>query len=105
MTKKILLADDSYFMRSNLKEIVSEAGYEVIGEATNGQEAIEFYKNLKPDLLIMDIVMPQKSGSDALKDIIELDPDAKVVLCTAIDQQSILIDALKSGAKVTQRGN
>ncbi len=99
MTLRILIADDSYFMRENLKEIFTGAGYEVVGEASNGEEVIEMYKKLKPDVVSMDIIMPKKSGSDALKEIIEYDPEAKVILCSAIDQENILIDALKIGAK------
>ena len=99
MAQTILIADDSIFMRTKLKDIFIAAGYEVVGEATTGEEVVELYIKLRPDIVTMDIVMPEKTGLDALKEIIEYDSNAKVVLCSALDQESILIDALKLGAK------
>lgn len=86
-------------MRNMLKDILVKEGHEVIGEAGNGEEAIEKYMELKPDVVTMDIVMPSMDGLDAVKGIIEKDPDAKVIMCSALGQQQMVIDALQAGAK------
>ncbi|HTY75859.1 MAG TPA: response regulator [Candidatus Nanoarchaeia archaeon] len=99
----ILVADDSVYMRNLLKRILDESGYEVIGEASNGDEAIEKYQLLKPDILLLDIVMGEgkiaKTGLDALRKIVAEDPQAKVVICSALDENNLVNDAMKAGAK------
>ncbi|MEM2145343.1 MAG: response regulator [Candidatus Jordarchaeaceae archaeon] len=99
----VLIVDDASFMRTVLKKIVLQSGHEVIAEAGNGDEAIEKYQQLKPDLVLLDIVMPAgakaKDGIDALKQIISINPSAKVVMCSSMGQQALIAEALKSGAK------
>lgn len=94
-----LVVDDALFMRTMLKGILTNEGYEVIGEAASGDEAILKYEQLKPDIVTMDIVMPGMDGLDAVKGIIEKDPNAKIVMCSALGQQQMVIDALQAGAK------
>lgn len=98
MAKRILIVDDAVFMRMKLKDILEKNGYEVAGEAQNGQEAFDKYKVEKPDLVTMDITMPEVDGLDALKMIMKADPNAKVVMCSAMGQQGMVMDAIKSGA-------
>ena len=95
----ILIVDDAAFMRMMIKDILSKNNYQIAGEAANGIEAIERYKELKPDLVTMDITMPEKDGIEALKEIKKIDPNAKVIMCSAMGQQSMVIDAIQSGAK------
>jgi two-component system chemotaxis response regulator CheY len=99
----ILIVDDASFMRAVLKKIVLQSGHEVVGEAGNGDEAIDRYQQLKPDLVLLDIVMPAgaraKDGIEALKQIVLQSPSAKVVMCSSMGQQSLITEALKSGAK------
>lgn len=99
MAKRILLADDAAFMRMMLKNILVPAGYDVVGEANNGKEAIAKFKELKPDMLIMDMVMPEMGGIDALKHIMAEFPDGNVLICSAIGQQALVIEAIQAGAK------
>ncbi len=97
---KILIVDDALIMRMMLKDILTvSGGYEICGEAADGFEAIEKFKELKPDLVTMDIIMPKCTGIEALKEIIKLDKNARVIVITAIDQREALMDAIKSGAK------
>ena len=95
----MLIVDDASFMRMMIKEILEKNGYEVVGEAENGNVAVEKYKELSPDLVTMDITMPEKDGISALKEIKEVDPDAKVIMCSAMGQQAMVIDAIQAGAK------
>jgi two-component system chemotaxis response regulator CheY len=95
----ILIVDDALFMRTMLKGIFSEAGYKTIHEAEDGVEAVERYAALRPDLVTMDIVMPRMDGIEALKKILAANPDAKVVMCSALGQEALIIEALESGAK------
>ena len=95
----VLIVDDAAFMRMMIKDILSKNNFEVAGEAANGVEAVEKYKELKPDLVTMDITMPEKDGIEALKEIKQMDPNAKVVMCSAMGQQAMVIDAIQSGAK------
>ncbi len=99
MCARVLTVDDSKFLRNTLQEIFANNGYEIAGEAENGEEAIETYKKLKPDLVTMDIIMPKISGIDAVKAIISYDPDAKIIMCSALDHQELIEDAIKAGAK------
>jgi len=96
---RVLLVDDALFMRTTLKKLLTEAGFEVAGEAENGQVAVERYRALKPDVVMMDITMPQMDGLAALKEIMKIDPGAKVVMCTALGQERRVMEAVKSGAK------
>lgn len=96
--KKILIVDDTAFMRVLLKQIVQNNGYEVCGEAANGVEAVQKYKELQPDLVTMDITMPEMDGLQALEEIMKMDPSAKVIMCTAIDEQERMIRAIELGA-------
>ncbi|HOT77586.1 MAG TPA: response regulator [Candidatus Wallbacteria bacterium] len=100
MPKRILIVDDALIMRMMIKDILTvSGGYEICGEAADGLEAIEKYKELKPDLVTMDIIMPKCTGIEALKEIIRNDKSAKIIVITAIDQREALMDAIKSGAK------
>ncbi len=99
MSKRVLIVDDAAFMRMMIKDILVKNGFEVVGEASNGLEAIEAYKELKPDLVTMDITMPEMDGVAALKEIKKLDPNSKIVMCSAMGQQAMVIDAIQSGAK------
>ena len=98
MTKRVLVVDDAIFMRNLIREILAGAGFEVVGEASNGLEAVERWKELRPDLTTMDIVMPFKSGIDATRDIVKHDGDAVVVMCSALGQESLVIEAIEAGA-------
>ncbi len=94
----ILIADDAAFMRMRSAQLVKELGHEVI-EAEDGAEAVEAYKKHKPDAVLLDITMPVMDGMEALKEILELDPDAKVAMVTAMGQQQVIMEAIKMGAK------
>ena len=98
MSKRVLIVDDAIFMRMKLKDILEKNGYEVVAEAQNGVEAIERYKTEKPDLVTMDITMPEMDGVAALKGIKSFDKEAKVVMCSAMGQQSMVMDAIQAGA-------
>lgn len=97
--KRLLIVDDAMFMRSTLKMILSNHGYEIIGEAGNGIEAIEKYKTLQPDLVTMDIHMPEMGGLDALTQIMNFDSNATIVMITAAGDQKHVMDAMQIGAK------
>jgi two-component system chemotaxis response regulator CheY len=99
MAQKILVVDDAAFMRMMLKDILTKGGYEVVGEAADGVEALTKYQELKPDLVTLDITMPNKDGIAALKDIKAFDPSALCVMCSAMGQQSMVIEAIQAGAK------
>jgi two-component system chemotaxis response regulator CheY len=99
MAAKILVVDDAQFMRMMLKNILVGAGYEVAGEAENGVQAIERYRSLKPDLVIMDMIMPEMGGIDAVREIVKLDADARVLMCSAMGQQALVVEAIQVGAR------
>ncbi len=99
MGKNILVVDDAAFMRMMIKDIVTKNGYNVVGEAQNGMEAVELYTKCKPDLVTMDITMPEKDGISAVKDIMALDPGARVIMCSAMGQQALVMEAIKAGAR------
>ncbi|CAM3142106.1 response regulator [Paenibacillus lupini] len=99
MANRILIVDDAAFMRMMIRDILTKNGYEVVGEAQDGAQAVEKYKELKPDLITMDITMPEMDGISALKEVKKLDPNAKVIMCSAMGQQAMVIDAIQAGAK------
>lgn len=99
MGKKILVVDDAAFMRMMLKDILSKNGYEVVGEAENGLQAVEKYKELIPDLVTMDITMPEMDGIASVKEIKSIDATACIIMCSAMGQQAMVIDAIQAGAK------
>ena len=96
---RILVVDDAAFMRKMVTDALTKGGHEVIGEAGNGTEAVEQYQSLKPDLTTLDITMPEKDGLSALKDIMAMDPSAKVIMCSALGQESKVLESIKLGAK------
>ncbi len=96
---RILVADDASFMRQMIREIIESEGHEVIAEASDGVEAVEAYKEHRPDLVMMDIVMPRRSGIDAVRGLVQMDPNACVVMCSALGQESLVTEALQAGAK------
>jgi two-component system chemotaxis response regulator CheY len=98
MAIRILIADDALFMRNMIKEVFAGDEFEVVGEAANGTEAVEKYRELTPDVTTMDIVMPQKSGIEAVRDIIKINKDAKIVMCSALGQESLVMEAIEAGA-------
>ena len=99
MAKNILICDDAAFMRMMIKDILSKNGYNVAGEAENGAKAVEKYAELKPDLVLMDITMPEMDGIQALKKIKETDPSALVIMCSAMGQQAMVIESIQAGAQ------
>ncbi len=99
MAKNILICDDAAFMRMMIKDILTKNGYNVVGEAENGAKAVEKYTEVKPDLVMLDITMPEMDGIQALKKIKELDPGACVIMCSAMGQQAMVIESIQSGAK------
>ena len=99
MAKNILICDDAAFMRMMIKDILTKNGYNIAGEAENGQKAVEKYAELKPDLVLMDITMPEMDGIEALKRINAADPSASVIMCSAMGQQAMVIESIQSGAK------
>jgi two-component system chemotaxis response regulator CheY len=96
--KRLLIVDDALLMRKMIGDVAAEAGWEVAGEACNGREAVELYDRLRPDLVTMDVVMPELSGLEALRQIRTADPEAKVVMVTALDQKQTLMDSIEAGA-------
>ena len=99
MLKTVLICDDAVFMRTMLADILTQAGFSVIGQAKTGTEAVEKYRELKPDLVTMDIVMPDMGGIEAVKIIMQEYPDAKVLMCSAMGQQSLVVEAIQAGAR------
>ncbi len=96
---KILLADDISFIKMVQRDILEKAGYEIVGEATDGKEAVEKYIKLKPDVVIMDITMPKMDGLNAIKLIKKHDPSARIIVCSALGQHKLIIEAIKAGVK------
>ena len=98
MSKRIMIVDDAIFMRMKLKDILEKNGYEVVAEAQNGADAIEKFRAERPDIVTMDITMPEMNGIEALKGIKRIDPSAKVIMCSAMGQQAMVMEAIQSGA-------
>ncbi len=98
MAIRILIADDAVFMRNMIRDIFSSDEFDVVGEAANGVEAVQKYNELKPEIVTMDIVMPMKSGIEAVKEICALDSAAKIVMCSALGQESLVMEAIEAGA-------
>ena len=96
---RILIVDDAKFMRITLTNILKKANHVIVGEAENGREAVKLYRELKPDLVTMDITMPEMSGLDAVKEIKKDYKDAKIIMCSAMGQQKMVVDAIEAGAK------
>ncbi len=99
MSAKIMIVDDAAFMRMMIKDILVKNGFEVVAEAADGAQAVEKYKETLPDLVTMDITMPEKDGIAALKEIKKINPAAKIIMCSAMGQQAMVIDAIQAGAK------
>lgn len=97
--RKVLIVDDTKFMREILKNILKKKELEVVGEAVNGKDAVLKYQELKPDLVTMDIIMPEMDGIEAVKKIMQIDPSARILMCSAMGQQALVIEAIQSGAK------
>ncbi len=98
-TKRVLIVDDAVVMRMMIKGILSKNGYEIVGEAQNGVEAVEKYRSLIPDLVTMDMVMPEMDGITAVKQIVAGDPNARIIMCTSMGQQALVVEAIQAGAK------
>ena len=98
MNKRVLIVDDAVFMRNMIREILSGAGFEVVGEAGNGVEAVDRWRELRPDVTTMDIVMPFRSGIEATREIVDTSPGAVVVMCSALGQESLVMEAIEAGA-------
>ncbi|MRX70701.1 response regulator [Bacillus lacus] len=96
---RILIVDDAKFMRMTLTNILTAAGYEVVGEAENGNEAVHLFNTLLPDLVTMDITMPEKNGLEALREIKKVHSTAKIIMCSALGQQKVVVEAIEAGAK------
>lgn len=99
MAHRILIVDDAAFMRMMIKDILVKNGFDVVAEASDGAQAVEKFKEHSPDLVTMDITMPEMDGITALKEIKQIDPQAKIIMCSAMGQQSMVIDAIQAGAK------
>jgi two-component system chemotaxis response regulator CheY len=95
----VLVCDDAIFMRTMISDILSQAGFEIVGEAESGLQAVQKYRELKPDLVTMDIVMPDMGGIEAVREICKQDPDAKILMCSAMGQQALVVEAIQAGAK------
>ena len=99
MSLRVMIVDDALFMRNMLKDICERAGFAVVAEADNGEEALALYREHRPDLVTMDIVMPRRSGIEALRDIVADDPEARVVMVSALGQDSLVLEAVEAGAR------
>jgi two-component system chemotaxis response regulator CheY len=99
MGKRILIADDLSFIRMLQKEVLSKGGFQIVGEASNGREAVEKFRALAPDVVLLDITMPEMNGLEAMQKILAIDPRARVLICSAIGQQAMMVEAIKAGAR------
>ena len=99
MSHTVLVCDDAIFMRTMISDILTQAGFEVVGEAESGSQAVEKYRSLRPDLVTMDIVMPDMGGIDAMRESCRDDPEARILMCSAMGQQALVVEAIQAGAK------
>jgi two-component system chemotaxis response regulator CheY len=99
VSRTVLICDDAIFMRTMVGDILTQAGFEVVGEAETGVQAVERYRELRPDLVTMDIVMPDMGGIDAVREITKHDPQARILMCSAMGQQALVVEAIQAGAK------
>jgi two-component system chemotaxis response regulator CheY len=99
MGRTVLVCDDAIFMRAMIGDILKQAGFEVVGEAETGTQAVERYRELRPDLVTMDIVMPDMGGIDAVRAIIAEFPEAQILMCSAMGQQALVVEAVQAGAR------
>ena len=99
MADTVLVCDDAIYMRNTLRKTLTSGGLEVVGEAGNGIEAVEMYKKLRPSLVTMDIVMPDMGGIEAVRAIMKFDPEARVIMCSAMGQQALMVEAIEAGAR------
>lgn len=99
MSRTVLICDDALFMRTMVSDILTQAGFQVVGQAETGQQAVEKYFELQPDLVTMDIVMPEMGGIDAVREITRQDPAARILMCSAMGQQALVTEAMQAGAK------
>jgi two-component system chemotaxis response regulator CheY len=99
MAKRVLITDDALFMRVTLKNILEKSGYEIAGEASNGKESVDLYQQTKPDVVTMDITMPEMDGISAVREIKKHDPSANIIMCTAMGQKQMVMEAVAAGAK------
>ncbi|MDR0787584.1 MAG: response regulator [Gemmatimonadota bacterium] len=95
----VLICDDAVFMRRMISDILTRAGYEVVGEASSGARAVELYRALRPDLVTMDVVMPEMGGIEAVREIVRGDPEARILMCSALGQQGLMREAIEAGAR------
>jgi two-component system, chemotaxis family, chemotaxis protein CheY len=98
-SRSVLICDDAIFMRTMIGDILTQAGYRVVGEAADGAQAVARYRDLRPDLVTMDIVMPDMGGIDAVREIVRDDPGAKILMCSAMGQQALVVEAIQAGAR------
>ena len=98
MGKRVLVVDDAIYMRSMMKDIFASSGFEVVGEATDGNDAVAKFKALQPDLVTMDIVMPYKNGIEATREIVKANAAARIIICSALNQEAMVMEAIESGA-------
>lgn len=99
MPSRILIVDDASFMRMMLRNILSSHGYQIVGEADNGLHAIDAYQQLQPDIMLIDLIMPEMGGIEAVKRIVQANPKAKIIICSAMGQQALVVEAMQAGAK------
>ncbi len=99
MAKTVLITDDTAFMRMTLKNVIEKNGFQVVGEAGDGEDAVAKYKELNPDLVTMDITMPKMDGITAIKEIMKVDSNARIIVCSAMGQKPMVIEALNAGAR------
>jgi two-component system chemotaxis response regulator CheY len=99
MAFRVLLADDLYFMRMVQKEVLEAKGYEIVGEASTGTEAVAKFQELNPDIVVLDITMPEMNGLEAMRKIFQINPQARIIICSAIGQQNLIVEAINAGIK------
>ena len=99
MSRTVLICDDALFMRKLINQVMTSGGFEVVGEAEDGSEAVDKYQTLKPDLVTMDLVMPQMNGIDAVREIMKLDSTACIIMCSSVGQEALVTEAMEAGAR------